>query len=139
MSNSGGSFFSIPTIVFLIVMYNIFFDDDDEKKPVEVKINKSPIVSQDVKDKFNDVKETFKEVIDQAKEEFYGSKEPVKELINQAKEEVITSKEKKEEPKFNSLDQPPKPEEEMKPLCKEIYVSRIRISRNDYLRRTCIY
>ena len=123
MSNSGGSFFSIPTIVFLIVMYNIFFDDDDEKKPVEVKINKSPIVSQDVKDELTNAKETFKEAIDQAKDAIIKAKDDFnksdsKEVVvekEQPKEEVIISKEKKE-PTPDSLDQPPKPEEEMKPL-----------------------
>ena len=118
MSKSSGGILSLPMIFFLIFMYSFIFDDDDETN-VEVKVNKSPIVSQDVKDKFNDVKETFKEVIDQAKEELiseFNKEDPQKEIINQAKEEVITSEEKKEEPKFNSLDQPPKPEEEMKPL-----------------------
>ena len=101
MSKSSSSFISLPTIIFLVVMYNIFFDDDEEKKDVEVKVDDNPIVSEDLKDGLNDAKEGFKEAIEKAKEAFVKAKDefikpdetPMIEEKEQPKEEIIVSKE----------------------------------------------
>ena len=134
MSKSSSSFISLPTIIFLVVMYNIFFDDDEEKKDVEVKVDDNPIVSEDLKDGLNDAKEGFKEAIEKAKEAFVKAKDefikpdetPMVEEKEQPKEEVIVSKESDDG--LMPLDDE---SEDKDPLFKKLWKEKY-VSRNDY-------
>ena len=91
---------------------------------IEVKVDENSIVSEDMKDELNDVKESVKIVIDQAKEALIKAKDEFnkpdnKEVVvekEQPKEEVIISKEPELEDKLESLDNEKKPEDEMKSL-----------------------
>ena len=113
MAKKSSSGISISTIVFLVVMYNVIFDDDDDKKDVEVKTDGKEIISVDeIKVK---TKEIFIKTTDGAikkLDEYLSSGEKKPEV------EVIISEEKpKEDPPEEVLVAEPEVKEEtLKPL-----------------------
>ena len=128
MSKSSGSFISLPTIIFLVVMYNIIFDDDDEKD-VEVKVTEEQAdtrpVENDPDSSLSDTIEKAKEVLIQAKEvvieakdivveEYGGSDAEIAERTGEEvtqdvevppQEEVVISEEKTPDDGLDPLDE----------------------------------
>ena len=112
MSKSS-SFLSLPTLIFLVVMYNVIFDDDDEKKEVEVKTETEQHEVIDV----GEVTVKAKEIIIKTKE---GIKKTVDEYLSsdEGKDQdfIVTQeppKEEKVEPELKPLDED---EDEDKPM-----------------------
>lgn len=125
MSKSSSSFLSLPTIIFLVVMYNVIFDDDDDKKDVEVEVDNKPAISEGVKENLNDAKEGLKDAYDSAKEAFNQAKGEIFDesdvdmsdgAISERSEEEVTQdvvippeeKEEKEDDGLEALDDNPK-------------------------------
>lgn len=77
--SSSGSIISLPTIIFLVVMYNVFFDDDEDKKEVEIKSNDQVVVEETI-DKPS-LKDQIVELGEQAKD-------VAENVISTAKEEI---------------------------------------------------
>ena len=110
MSKSS-SFISLPTIIFLVVMYNILFDDDDEKD-VENRTNDEPFISKETKEDIKGVAEDVKQAIQDAKDSFVQAKEE--------KKEIPQEKEVPQEKEFEGLqpldEDPEEDEDGLKPL-----------------------
>ena len=102
MSKKSGSFFSLPTIIFLVVMYNVIFDDDDEKTTeVKTDTEQTEVINVD-------------EVTVKAKEIIIKTKEGIEKTV----EEYLSSDEGKDQD-FIVTQEPPKEEKvepELKPL-----------------------
>lgn len=94
MAKKSGGGISIGSIVFLVIMYNIIFDDDGDKKKVEIVEDNTPVIEETaVDEKVDRVADSVKSFI----------KNP-KESIQQLKEEIVTSFDE-------GKDSQPKPEE----------------------------
>jgi len=112
--SSSGGFISLPTIIFLIVMYNIIFDDDEDKKQTEVKLNDTQTITETKeKEDWNEVKETLKTAVQDVKDAAIELKEEIK------KELASEEKEKKSDPVEKPKEKAPvvvaEPEEENEP------------------------
>ena len=106
MAKKSSSGISISTIIFLVVMYNVVFDNDDEKK-VEI-VDQDTVVqtspapkSPTIKDSLNEIGEEFKKVGKQLKEEAVviadDLKKEFQETKNQPEEKSPEPPEKKPE------------------------------------------
>ena len=119
-SSSGG--FSITSIIFMVVMYNVFFGGDDtDKNEVEVRDQDKPAIVETIKDAASEisvvVKEKGTQIIDQieAKQET-ETETPPKEEPEETKSPVMVAEPETEEtPEMKPIDDQPK-EEGMKKL-----------------------
>lgn len=93
---------SLPGIIFMVVVYNMIFDDDNDKSKVEIVENNTPVIEQPVDDSINDLKEDAKIVIEDAKKAF-----------TQLKEDVIKDLKSKDEDKETSEKEEVKPQDEV--------------------------
>jgi len=76
------SFISIPSIIFMILVYNIFFGDGDDKKEVKVVENDKPVIEQTVDEPIDVIKKDVKVAIKDAKKAFKQLKKDVIEEVN---------------------------------------------------------
>jgi len=111
MSKSS-SFLSLPTLIFLVVMYNVIFDDDDEKKEVEVKTETEQHEVIDVgevtvkaKEIIIKTKEGIKKTVDEYLSSDEGKDQDFIVVQEPSKEEKDIPKEEEEEPDLKPLDE----------------------------------
>lgn len=139
MGSKSGSISLFGVLFWGALVYNCFFtgDDSDDKK-VEVVADSSPVVSEQLKESFSDIKKELKESFVILKEELSKAgdelsnagvqlKEELSAAKDEAKDAIKTDPPKEElleiepepdlkEDKLKSLDDEPKPETKMKKL-----------------------
>ena len=97
MSNPSSGGFGIGTIIFLVVMYNIIFDDDDEKVEVieqDTVVQTTPAPEPDIKESLEKVKTDGVIFFKKLKKEALFIKDKTIENFDSKKEELL----KKESP-----------------------------------------
>ncbi len=112
MSKSGGGF-GIGSVIFLVIVYNVLFDDDDEK---EVKIiDQAKEIIVETKEFIIETKdsEAVQEIIQSAKEKFIKDEEEGEEEIAEVVEEeqsdgpppkIISAEPEEDQPKTDEFE-----------------------------------
>lgn len=107
MSDSSSGGIGLGTIIFLVVMYNVIFDDDDEK---QVEVIKQDTTVQTAPAPTNDIKESLRKVKTDGVVLLKNIKKEALSIKDEAIKQIELRKEKKEKEKITN----PLPTEELK-------------------------
>jgi hypothetical protein len=101
MSRESGGI-GIGTIIFWVILANIFLSDGDEKVDVKVKVDDKPTITESVKNTIDDVKDESKKIVGNIKIVVSSG---IKEYKKEKEAEKIKEKEaEKQVEKFDSDD-----------------------------------
>jgi hypothetical protein len=102
MSKSSGGGFGIGTLLMLLFVWNVFFDnDEDVAEKVIVKESDNPEIQEKIKEVKNHVKEAAEIAAELAREKFKKQKQKLEEHnktdIEETEPEIVDEKPKEEE------------------------------------------
>ena len=102
MSNSSSGGFGIGSLIFLVFMYNVIFDDDDDKNEVDIIeqdtiVQTTPAPELTIKDSLNKIKNESVVLLKSLKNDAISIKDSVKQEFNKkglpiTSEEVVEPK-----------------------------------------------
>ena len=119
MSNPSSGGFGIGTVIFLVILYNVIFDDDDDKKEVDIIeqdtiVQTTPAPKSDIQESLNKVKDEGVILLKKLKDKTLSVSIKVK---DKAAKEIKLKKEEmteKKESVINIMPTPVVPDDELK-------------------------